>query len=131
MQTAALVISLLLSATAPAAEPPPRPIPAYSPEAQAVREGAALRRQGDALLAQGRGDDAREAWQGAAAAYRRAGYPPGETEVLVEGFKGPLVLLHREGRSTHLVVTFDVGQSNWPLRWSKHNVVRRLLVLMA
>ena len=43
---------------------------------------------------------------------------PIETETLVEGFKAPLVLLHREGRNTHLVVTFDVGQSNWPLRLS-------------
>jgi uncharacterized protein YegL len=43
---------------------------------------------------------------------------PVETEVLVEGFKGPLILLHREGRSTHLVCTFDLLQSNWPLRLS-------------
>jgi hypothetical protein len=43
---------------------------------------------------------------------------PIETETLVEGFKGPLILLHREGRSTHLVCTFDLLQSNWPLRLS-------------
>jgi uncharacterized protein YegL len=43
---------------------------------------------------------------------------PIETETLVDGFKGPLILLHREGRSTHLVCTFDLLQSNWPLRLS-------------
>jgi uncharacterized protein YegL len=43
---------------------------------------------------------------------------PIETEVLIEGYKGPLLLLHREGRSTHLVIPFDVGESNWPLRLS-------------
>lgn len=36
---------------------------------------------------------------------------PPEAEVLVEGLKGPLMILHREGRSTHLVVTFDTLQS--------------------
>jgi uncharacterized protein YegL len=55
---------------------------------------------------------------------------PIETEILVEGFKGPLVLLHREGRSTHLILTFDVGQSNWPLRLSfpvfMHNALQYL-----
>jgi hypothetical protein len=40
--------------------------------------------------------------------------PPPESEVLVEGTKGPLVVLHREARSTHLVVAFDLMQSNWP-----------------
>ena len=39
---------------------------------------------------------------------------PPESEVLVEGMKAPLVVLHREGRSTHLVVAFDTLQSNWP-----------------
>ncbi|WP_428938113.1 vWA domain-containing protein [Fontivita pretiosa] len=43
---------------------------------------------------------------------------PVESEVLIEGTKGPLVVLHREGRSMHLVVAFDVMQSNWPLRVS-------------
>jgi len=43
---------------------------------------------------------------------------PIESEVLIEGTKGPLVVLHREGRSMHLVVAFDVMQSNWPLRVS-------------
>lgn len=43
---------------------------------------------------------------------------PLETQRLIEGISGPLVLLHREGRSTHLVIGFDLLQSNWPLRVS-------------
>jgi hypothetical protein len=43
---------------------------------------------------------------------------PLQSETLIEGTDGPLVVLHREGRSTHLVVGFDVLQSNWPLRVS-------------
>lgn len=39
---------------------------------------------------------------------------PLESEVLVDGMKGPLIVLHREGAGTHLVVAFDVLQSNWP-----------------
>ncbi|HEX6864658.1 MAG TPA: tetratricopeptide repeat protein, partial [Thermoanaerobaculia bacterium] len=57
---------------------------AYSPEAQAVREAAALRRQGDQLQEQGRAEEAREAWRKAIEAYRRAGYPAGEGEVLFQ-----------------------------------------------
>ena len=41
---------------------------------------------------------------------------PREAEVLVDGYKGPMVVLDREGRRTHLVVSFDVMQSNWPLK---------------
>ncbi len=36
-------------------------------------------------------------------------------EVLLDGTAGPLIVLHREGRSTHLVCTFDSLQSNWPV----------------
>ncbi len=43
---------------------------------------------------------------------------PLSAETLIEGTSGPLVVLNREGRSTHLVVSFDVLQSNWPLRVS-------------
>jgi hypothetical protein len=39
---------------------------------------------------------------------------PQEDVVLVEGTKCPLVVLHREGRSAHLVVSFDAIQSTWP-----------------
>lgn len=44
---------------------------------------------------------------------------PPEAERLVEGIHGPLIVLHREGRATHLVVGFDpLTQSLWPLRAS-------------
>src|SRR5258706_2407374 len=43
---------------------------------------------------------------------------PVVVERLIEGSKGPLVVLDREGRSTHLIVGFDVLQSNWPLKLS-------------
>jgi CHAT domain-containing protein len=79
-----LVTAWAWSAAAPAAAPPAKPIPAYSPETQGVREGAALRRQGDLLQEQGRGDEAREAWQAAIEAYHRVGYRAGEGEVLFQ-----------------------------------------------
>ena len=44
--------------------------------------------------------------------------PPVGVERLVEGSKGPLIVLDREGRSTHLIVGFDILQSNWPLKLS-------------
>ncbi len=44
--------------------------------------------------------------------------PAPETETLIEGLQGPLLVLHREGRQTHLVAPFDLLQSNWPLRVS-------------
>jgi hypothetical protein len=57
---------------------------------------------------------------------------PFESEVLIDGMKGPLAVLHREGRSTHLVVGFDVLQSNWPLKVSfpvfLHNALQFLAV---
>lgn len=40
---------------------------------------------------------------------------PLESEVLVDGLKGPLVALHREGKSTHMFIAFDVVDSTWPL----------------
>jgi hypothetical protein len=39
---------------------------------------------------------------------------PSESEVLVDGTKGPLVVLHREGRSTHLILAFDILDTDWP-----------------
>jgi hypothetical protein len=39
---------------------------------------------------------------------------PADAEVLVEGVKGPLVVLDREGKSTHLAIAFDLLQSDWP-----------------
>jgi len=43
---------------------------------------------------------------------------PPEAQVLVDGDKGPLMVLFRESRRTHLVVAFDLLQSNWPVRVS-------------
>lgn len=43
---------------------------------------------------------------------------PPESLVLIDGVKGPMVALHREGRGTHVFVAFDLLQSNWPLRVS-------------
>jgi uncharacterized protein YegL len=43
---------------------------------------------------------------------------PKDARILVDGLKGPMVVLDREGRSTNLVVSFDLLQSNWPLKLS-------------
>jgi Ca-activated chloride channel homolog len=56
---------------------------------------------------------------------------PPETQTLVEGFKGPLIVLHREGRNTHLVCAFDLLQSNWPLRLSFPIFMHNALQYMA
>ena len=36
------------------------------------------------------------------------------SEVLLDGTKCPLIVLHREGKSVHLVCAFDSLDSNWP-----------------
>jgi hypothetical protein len=56
---------------------------------------------------------------------------PIDSQVLVEGTSGPLVILHREGRSMHLVVTFDLMQSNWPLKVSFPIFLHNALQFMA
>jgi hypothetical protein len=43
---------------------------------------------------------------------------PLEAQVLVDGLKGPLLVLHHEGRSTYLVTSFDPMESRWPLEKS-------------
>jgi hypothetical protein len=43
---------------------------------------------------------------------------PPEAKILVDGLKGPMVVLDHEGRNTNLVIAFDVLQSNWPLKLS-------------
>jgi hypothetical protein len=43
---------------------------------------------------------------------------PLQSETLIEGSQGPLLVLHKEGKSLHLVCAFDLLQSNWPLRKS-------------
>ncbi|MGD1277968.1 MAG: VWA domain-containing protein [Tepidisphaeraceae bacterium] len=42
--------------------------------------------------------------------------PTLNSEVLVDGTNCPLVVLHRENQAFHLVVPFDLLDSNWPLR---------------
>jgi len=56
---------------------------------------------------------------------------PLSAEVLIEGTSGPLVVLSREGRAAHLVVGFDVMQSNWPLRVSFPLFLNNALQYMA
>jgi len=55
---------------------------------------------------------------------------PLEAEVLVDGLKCPLVVLDREVKATHIVVAFDVLQSNWPMKVSfpvfLHNTLQYL-----
>src|SRR4051812_10959886 len=81
----ALAFLLLGTLTASAAaEPPFKLTPSYSPEAQAVRQAAALKKEGNRLSEAGRLAEAREKWLAAAEAYQRSGYRPGESEVLVE-----------------------------------------------
>jgi CHAT domain-containing protein len=76
------IAAALIAPAAPAAEPPFVPIPSYSPEAEAVREAAALRRKGDQLQERVPAEKVREVWQAAVEAYRRAGYQFGEVELL-------------------------------------------------
>jgi hypothetical protein len=47
----------------------------------------------------------------------RLSVPP-EATTLIDGLKGPMVVLDREGHSTSLVCAFDLLQSNWPLKLS-------------
>ncbi len=78
------VLAVLLFGAGAAAEPPFKPIPAYSPEAQAVREAAALKKEGNLLHEAGDVKEAREKWLAAVEAYQRSGYKPGESEVLLQ-----------------------------------------------
>ena len=56
---------------------------------------------------------------------------PLEARTIVEGLKGPLVVLYREGRRRHLVVAFDTLASNWPLRQSFPYFMYNALQFMA
>jgi hypothetical protein len=38
---------------------------------------------------------------------------PLDAQVLVEGRQGPLIVLQRDGRHTHLVFSFDVAETSW------------------
>jgi hypothetical protein len=41
---------------------------------------------------------------------------PPQAKTLIDGLKGPMVVLDREGQTTNLVCAFDLLQSNWPLK---------------
>ena len=56
---------------------------------------------------------------------------PLDSEVLLDGMKCPLIVLHREGKQTHLVVAFNVLQSNWPLKVSFPIFLHHALQFMA
>jgi hypothetical protein len=43
---------------------------------------------------------------------------PIDKEVLVDGLKGPLMVLDRDGKRTHLIVAFNPLDSDWPLKES-------------
>jgi hypothetical protein len=55
---------------------------------------------------------------------------PADAQTLVDGTSTPLVVLSREGQSTHLVIAFDLLDSNWPLKLSfpifLHNALQYL-----
>jgi hypothetical protein len=57
---------------------------------------------------------------------------PTTAQVLLDGLKCPLLVMQQQGNSTHLICTFDVLQSNWPLRVSfpvfLHNAMQFLAV---
>src|SRR4029077_18561447 len=55
----------------------------YSPEAQAVREAATLKKEGNRLFEEGHAGEAREKWLAAGEAYQRSGYKPSESEALL------------------------------------------------
>jgi len=40
---------------------------------------------------------------------------PPDAKILVDGLKGPMIVLDREGNNTNLVIAFDVLESNWPV----------------
>ncbi len=55
---------------------------------------------------------------------------PPEAQTLVDGMKGPMVVLNREAAKTNLVIAFDLLDSNWPLKLSfpifLHNALQYL-----
>jgi len=57
---------------------------------------------------------------------------PKDAEVLIDGLKGPLLVMNRTARGTNLIVAFDCLQSNWPLKVSfpifLHNAMQYLAV---
>ena len=56
---------------------------------------------------------------------------PLDAQVLIDGLKGPLVVLARDGKRTHLVIGFDILQSNWPFQVSFPIFLHRALQYLA
>ena len=56
---------------------------------------------------------------------------PLDAQVLVDGLKGPLVVLARDGKRTNLVIAFDLLQSDWPLQVSFPIFLHRALQYLA
>ncbi|HEY2586724.1 MAG TPA: hypothetical protein VGI81_13250, partial [Tepidisphaeraceae bacterium] len=56
---------------------------------------------------------------------------PLDAQTLIDGLKGPLVVLARDGKRTNLVIGFDVLQSNWPFEPSFPMFLHRALQYMA
>ncbi|HEX4797040.1 MAG TPA: BatA and WFA domain-containing protein [Humisphaera sp.] len=57
---------------------------------------------------------------------------PQESEVIIDGLKGPLLVMSRASKMTHLIAPFDVLDSNWPLQIGfpifLHNALQYLAV---
>jgi hypothetical protein len=52
-------------------------------------------------------------------------------QTLAQGLKGPLIVLDRENRQTHLIVGFDLWQSDWPEHVSFPIFMRNAMQFMA
>jgi hypothetical protein len=57
--------------------------------------------------------------------------PTLDSEVLIDGSGGPLLVLHHEGRGTHLVMAFDPLRGNWPTRASFPVFIQNALEFLA
>jgi CHAT domain-containing protein len=82
IRKALVVLALLMGSSVSAVELPFQPVHSHSTEAQALREAIALQKEGDRLQAEERPGDARSSWLAALEAYERAGFKPGQVEVL-------------------------------------------------
>ena len=56
---------------------------------------------------------------------------PLETQTLIDGLKGPLVVLARDGKRTNLIAAFQVENSNWPFEPSFPMFLHRALQYLA
>jgi hypothetical protein len=56
---------------------------------------------------------------------------PLDAHVIIDGLRGPLMVLDREGKSTHLLIAFDLLESNWPLQHNYAAVWYNMLEFLA